>query len=1267
MRLVHFVIAIGLLCHMGQAAEVIYVSPQGGGMRDGSSWENAADFQFALTVLAEAGDELWLREGTYYPAEEAGDRMATFRLRNGVEIYGGFSGKERLRAERDWMARFTILSGDIDRNDAVVAGVENARGIAGKNSYSVVTAVGTDETAVLDGVIVQGGMADGLGSKEEQAYYGGGVFMEEGGAMLRNVVLRGNRAVNGGGMSCRGKGSPWLVRVVFTGNVADRDGGGFYVGVESEPFLWTVEGRANTAGREGGGMYVCGADPLMWDVTLRRNRAVFGGGVSARYSGLGRWAGLRVEQNAACLGGGMYVSLSSPRLSDGVFFRNEAEEGGAGLFVSYGGPVLERMVFQGNRTRGIHGSGGAMFCRGGSPALRDVRVIGNEAAFGGGIALFSTEGVGMRGCRVEGNRALDSGGGIYSHHSGVDLKNGVVSANTAGFGAGICQVVGSSMRLVNVEVTRNDARLCGGGMYNQNGSEAEWTQVTVSGNAAGWMGGGVRNFSSGAVKMVNSVLWGNESVEAEEDANLDSSVSASYSLVRGDGTKGLKGGAGMLEKDMDPLFSNPAAGDFRPRAGSPLIDHGGEVPEGVVGKYDGNGAPRTRGARLDVGAYEFDVVFVKADAEGRGDGSSWKDAFRDLQAGLKEARSGQQVWTGAGVYLPTKDRSERGASFGLKNGVKVYGGFKGNEERLEQRDWKRYVTVLSGDIDASREPDFAGAHGVVSHPADIKGKNSFTVVDGSGTDETAVLDGFVITGGQGSLEGKKGDSIRSCGGGVYCKGGSPRLAHLLISGNRSVQGGGMYVEGESFPRLSGVIFRGNTAESGGGLCGGKGSRVWVDRGSFLSNQAFSGGGLYNGEGGVVKLLNSVFSGNKVSDSGAAVFQADGRVLVLNGTFSGNEARVFGGGVYQQGGDVSLENSVFWRNRASSPGLANRQILWKGGELYVISSLVEGGLPTEAVDGGGNVKGSLKREDVPNPMFRNADGVDEVAGTLDDDFRLFPDSPLINAGSNERLLMGMVRDVRGLNRVAKGTVDIGAVEYTPPKIVSEPGSRELDVDQNVVLSVAAQGEDLKYQWYSGSRGEREKPYQDTNVPEIETGFLKEGEYRFWASVEDANDIAYTQTAMLKVKATKKGEWNVAHFGEELKAPEEQETVWGPTADPDGDKMVNAFEYAFGFLPTVFDSSGVIPTSGGFVEGEDGKTRLALYYRRMDPLPKGVGVRVQFSRDLVTWEDVSPGEQYQEMVSGSHAKDELTTVTVVMNRPWEQSEYRYMRVGATVMEP
>jgi hypothetical protein len=249
---------------------------------------------------------------------------------------------------------------------------------------------------------------------------------------------------------------------------------------------------------------------------------------------------------------------------------------------------------------------------------------------------------------------------------------------------------------------------------------------------------------------------------------------------------------------------------------------------------------------------------------------------------------------------------------------------------------------------------------------------------------------------------------RTCGGGLYrCDG---TVQNNVIVGNRANAGSGGGLDGCEGAIRNNII-AGNVAYGdGGGLngCGGT-----MENNAIIVNRA-EGGVLEVGCGGGLRSCNGVIRGNIIAGN-SALYDGGGMDfctgLIQNCTITGNSAATRGGGLCGCYGKI--ENCIIWGNTAPSDA-----------QLYESSipnfSCIEGW----TTGGEGNI--SL------DPKFADADGADNDPDTYEDnDYRLLPSSPCIDAGKNEDGMIGAV-DLDGNPRIWRGasswTVDMGAYEY-----------------------------------------------------------------------------------------------------------------------------------------------------------------------------------------------------------------------------------------------
>jgi predicted outer membrane repeat protein len=377
-----------------QAQSILYVDANATGAGNGTSWTNAYPFlQDALAETESSGgaiSEIWVAAGTYKPDQgislTAGDRQATFRLLDGVALYGGFEGGETELGQRDIAANVTILSGDLNGDD----GPDFAN--YAENSYHVVTYDDPAATGVvIDGFTISGGNADGPDGLTNQ---GGGIHIRDGlvpclpgGPTIRNCIVENNWAAHHGAINDHG-----LTTVIENCIV-----------------------RNNFSGHEGGGLQIHSGAPTITNTRFESNVSDGEGG--------GAWAGS--DNDPTCTGS------SAPTFIDCHFSGNVAFHGGGGLFLRESHAILQRCAFDGNSSEYAAG----MYIRNSSPTLFDCTFIGNSATRGGGI-YSSESNPTLTNCTFSGNQAYATAGGIYNQNSNPTLANCLFDDNTADLHAG---------------------------------------------------------------------------------------------------------------------------------------------------------------------------------------------------------------------------------------------------------------------------------------------------------------------------------------------------------------------------------------------------------------------------------------------------------------------------------------------------------------------------------------------------------------------------------------------------------------------------------------------------------------------------------------------------------------------------------------------------------------------------------------------------------------------------------------------------------------
>jgi len=348
-----------------------------------------------------------------------------------------------------------------------------------ENCYHVVTGSGTDQSALMESFVIRRGSAMSFESMPypfDPNKCGGGMFIRNGSATIKNCTFTRNVASYGGGMYAL-LSNPVLVNCIFSDNVSYPTTAGYSGGgMVNDQSSVTLEGcsfvRNTTRGSGGGMVNYRGSNPMVANCTFIAN-----------------WAD--------AVGGGMYNDASNPTVVNCTFRENSAWSGG-GAIASGGSssPRITDCIISGNTGVGNMAEGGGILVLGcgDEPVISDCIIRGNRAWRGGGIYESSCTGGGsvhlrISHCVIAGNKAEGYGGGIW-----CDPWRGIIEG---------CIITGNTARW-------------GGGIYSYN-FELELRSCTFSGNIAREPGGGA--YEGSAVTLRDSILWGDIPKEIHTASN----------------------------------------------------------------------------------------------------------------------------------------------------------------------------------------------------------------------------------------------------------------------------------------------------------------------------------------------------------------------------------------------------------------------------------------------------------------------------------------------------------------------------------------------------------------------------------------------------------------------------------------------------------------------------------------------------------------------------------------------------------------------------
>ena len=807
-----------------------------------------------------------------------------------------------------------------------------------------------------------------------------------------------------------------------------------------------------------------------------------------------------------------YIRIDGLTIRDGNTVNAPYPYGG-GILTGYKNRIYNCLITSNNCEQG----GGGVFTTG-IAEIVGCTFSDNHAATGGAIvvSLYST--VTVRNCMISQNSAWSYGGGI--ENDGTCIINNSLIVNNSGDGGGIATWwMGASYTVTNSTIANNSPE-----------------NILLGFSAVGTIKNSV--ISGGAI-----VLW--------PGASLDCQYSCTDDSIPGEGNI-RQNPMFVLPTLVNGTGGNGLEADWHLRWCSPCLNTGNNalIPNGITTDLDGN--PRILYSTVDPGAYETDTsgaaqngigfnngrIYISSNRQYTGSGSTWETALAGngesckyqgqslLFEAMKDAQSGTEIWVEKGTYK-TSLYPDRNHSFTVGEGVKVYGGFLGNETLLTQRDPAINKTIFGGNIgDTATDADNA-YHILNINPANSIYADS-SLIDGitlekartEGNDAAVVI---IHSGSKIRISGISvaGDTLLNSGVGFIIKPGA-RVA-LTDGVVERFSGGGIYNEGKL--RLNNLMVKSNHStgvqnsdslemfncdidsnSKMGGIWNKPGAVMNINGCNISGNKCNTyghahGGGIFNE--GLLDVGHCAVSYNTAAAYGGGIFNAEGAMCTIWGsTISNNETTSQGGGLYNP---TSVRNSIIVNNKGGTGyGLTGGGIFLSSGCEGIFSSTIMNNtgdgigstLPDtfeirNSVIFGNDVSltghfntsysciagaASANHNITRNPYCINPSGGKGPGfNGLTANWSMWGCSPCVNAGSNAFLQSGDSLDAAGEPRVKWNTVDMGAMELQTDSVSGDcpPG-----ISHNIVWEIFRPKVD-KVQSTTGD------PDQSVYLPALET--------------------------------------------------------------------------------------------------------------------------------------------------------------------------------------
>jgi hypothetical protein len=410
------------------------------------------------------------------------------------------------------------------------------------------------------------------------------------------------------------------------------------------------------------------------------------------------------------------------------------------------------------------------------------------------------------------------------------IVNSTIANNSADYGGGIRTYGNQYFSIINTTISQNEANIRGGGIFLGEDDRIYIVNSAIVNNTANTDGEDIWGPSDILGLYIYYSWYDPNKVVISLPASITTETYApNITTAYSSGDLGDPDPNGGFNNTMKPDASAPNLGEgtlvyYNDTDGYYFYDENG------TGRLltDYSSAPTSGSATdviindqkygirpddPDIGVYELGATkryYVDKDASGDNSGRNWYNAFTSLESALSRASFENEIWVAEGTYKPTRQfdntrglftiGSPRLSTFVIPSGVKLYGGFAGDETSIDDREYFRMgetnETILCGDIGTE----------------DDNSDNSYHVAIQLYNKHGTIIDGLSFTQGNGDDNDNSPLELTNIsGGGLYSRYSDFEIRNCSFYGNEVLQfGGGLYAYDCNFNVIN-TSFKGNSS------------------------------------------------------------------------------------------------------------------------------------------------------------------------------------------------------------------------------------------------------------------------------------------------------------------------------------------------------------------------------------------------------------------------------------------------------------------------